>query len=74
MRQGVSTYFSIMRLGLNCVLCRQWRMQAEGLKEQLAKRPPVERVEELNRELREQEIILQGTMRENEKCIAEADR
>jgi hypothetical protein len=57
-----------------CIFALQWRMQAEGLKEQLAKRPPVETVEDLRREIREQEIILEGTMRENEKCIAEADR
>lgn len=49
-------------------------MQAEGLKEQLVKRPPAEHVEELNRELREQEIILQGTMMEGGSQVVKRSR
>ncbi|KAG6335012.1 hypothetical protein ID866_4079 [Astraeus odoratus] len=41
---------------------------------QLTQRPPLEAVQRLQKECRNLELILQGTQRENERCMAELDR
>jgi hypothetical protein len=52
----------------------QLQDQIQSLKDQLAQRPPLEQVQTLQREYRNLELILQGTQRENEKCMAELER
>ncbi|KAJ3557681.1 hypothetical protein NM688_g1341 [Phlebia brevispora] len=44
------------------------------LQAQLAQRPPLETIQELRKEYTNLEIILQGTQRENERCMAELER
>lgn len=44
------------------------------LQQQLALRPPIERIQELEKEYKNLDLILQGTQRENERCMAELDR
>ena len=44
------------------------------LQTQLAQRPPLEKVQELKKEYTNLEIILQGTQRENERCMTELER
>jgi hypothetical protein len=48
--------------------------QIQSLHVQLSQRPPVETVQELEKEYKNLELILQGTQRENERCMAELDR
>jgi hypothetical protein len=45
-----------------------------ALQQQLALRPPIERIQELEKEYRNLDLILQGTQRENERCMAELER
>ncbi|KAG2354957.1 hypothetical protein BDR07DRAFT_1304564, partial [Suillus spraguei] len=44
------------------------------LQQQLTLRPPIERIQELEKEYKNLDLILQGTQRENERCMAELDR
>ncbi|KAG1742631.1 uncharacterized protein EDB91DRAFT_287616 [Suillus paluster] len=44
------------------------------LQQQLALRPPIERIQELEKEYKNLDLILQGTQRENERCMSELDR
>ncbi|KAI0706178.1 hypothetical protein BC835DRAFT_1516556 [Cytidiella melzeri] len=44
------------------------------LKAQLAERPPLEIVQDLRKEYTNLELLLQGTQRENERCMAELER
>jgi hypothetical protein len=44
------------------------------LQQQLDLRPPIERIQELEKEYKNLDLILQGTQRENERCMAELDR
>ncbi|OAX37711.1 hypothetical protein K503DRAFT_692885 [Rhizopogon vinicolor AM-OR11-026] len=44
------------------------------LQQQLALRPPIERIQELEKEYKNLDLILQGTQRENERCMAELER
>ncbi|KAI0347927.1 hypothetical protein BDW22DRAFT_1350033 [Trametopsis cervina] len=48
--------------------------QLQQLKAQLAERPPLEAVQGLRREYTNLEILLQGTQRENERCMSELER
>lgn len=48
--------------------------QLQTLQVQLSERPPVEKVQELEKEYKNLDLILQGTQRENERCMAELDR
>lgn len=48
--------------------------QVQLLQAQLAQRPPVEQVQELEKEYKNLDLLLQGTQRENERCMAELDR
>ncbi|KAF9225154.1 hypothetical protein BS17DRAFT_778224 [Gyrodon lividus] len=44
------------------------------LQAQLAHRPPIETIQELEKEYKNLDLILQGTQRENERCMAELER
>ncbi|KZT27528.1 hypothetical protein NEOLEDRAFT_1130498 [Neolentinus lepideus HHB14362 ss-1] len=48
--------------------------QIQSLQAQLTVRPPLEAVQELQREHKNLELLLQGTQRENERCMAELER
>ncbi|KAF9528147.1 hypothetical protein CPB83DRAFT_907075 [Crepidotus variabilis] len=50
------------------------KLTVQTLQDQLAQRPPIEAVQELQQEFKNLELILQGTQRENEKCMADAER
>lgn len=44
------------------------------MKAQLSERPPLEVVQGLQKEYTNLEILLQGTQRENERCMSELER
>lgn len=46
----------------------------QTLQSQLAQRPPLETIQELEREYKNLDLLLQGTQRENERCMAELER
>ncbi|KAG6813725.1 hypothetical protein H0H92_008133 [Tricholoma furcatifolium] len=48
--------------------------QIQVLQAQLAQRPPLETVQQLEREYKNLDLLLQGTQRENERCMAELER
>lgn len=48
--------------------------QIDMLQAQLSQRPPLENVLELEKEYKSLEILLQGTQRENERCMADMER
>ncbi|KAF9450005.1 hypothetical protein P691DRAFT_702193 [Macrolepiota fuliginosa MF-IS2] len=48
--------------------------QIQILHAQLAQRPPAEQIQELEKEYKNLDLLLQGTQRENERCMAELDR
>jgi ATPase subunit of ABC transporter with duplicated ATPase domains len=48
--------------------------QIETLQAQLAQRPPLEQIQELEKEYKHLELLLQGTQRENERCMTELER
>ncbi|KAF8899459.1 hypothetical protein BD779DRAFT_1488950 [Infundibulicybe gibba] len=48
--------------------------QIQGLQAQLAQRPPLETIQQLEKEYKNLELLLQGTQRENERCMSELDR
>ncbi|KAJ7737364.1 hypothetical protein B0H16DRAFT_1379662 [Mycena metata] len=48
--------------------------QVEALQAQLAQRPPIENIQELEREHKSLGLLLDGTQRENERCMAEIER
>jgi len=50
------------------------QMQVQLLQAQLAQRPPLETIQELEKEYKNLELLLQGTQRENERCMAEMER
>jgi len=45
-----------------------------SLQAQLASRPPIETIQSLEKEYKNLDLILQGTQRENERCMAELER
>lgn len=49
-------------------------MSIQALQDQLAQRPPIERIQELEKEYKNLDLILQGTLRENEKSMADMER
>lgn len=69
----VSLFFGFW-VSLNRVLLLQLRAQIQTLQVQLSQRPSVEAVQELQREYKNLELLLQGTQRENERCMAELER
>ena len=48
--------------------------QIESLQAQLSQRPPLEQIQELEKEYKHLELLLQGTQRENERCMTELER
>lgn len=67
---GISTAAS----QLICFFYNQLKNQIQSLQAQLAQRPPVEVVQELQKEYTNLDILLQGTQRENERCMTELER
>src|ERR1700733_5547928 len=55
-------------------LSSKLQTQIQILQAQLAQRPPIEDVQELQKEYKNLELLLQGTQRENERCMAELER
>ena len=53
---------------------KQLQMSIQALQDQLAQRPPIERIQELEKEYKNLDLILQGTLRENEKSMADMER
>lgn len=52
----------------------QLQTQLQVMQVQLAQRPPIETIQQLEKEYKNLELILQGTQRENERCMAELER
>lgn len=52
----------------------QLQIQIQSLQAQLAQRPALDKVQALEKEYTNLELILQGTQRENERCMAELER
>lgn len=50
------------------------RAQILALQDQLNLRPPLEKIQELQKEYKNLEILLLATQRENEKCMGEVER
>ncbi|KAG6839841.1 hypothetical protein C0991_011144 [Blastosporella zonata] len=48
--------------------------QIQVLQAQIAQRPPLESVQQLEKEYKSLDLLLQGTQRENERCMAELER
>ncbi|KAF8145966.1 hypothetical protein K438DRAFT_1629068 [Mycena galopus ATCC 62051] len=48
--------------------------QVEALQAQLAQRPPIEMIQQLEKEHKSLELLLDGTQRENERCMSEIER
>ncbi|KAJ6469128.1 hypothetical protein C8R47DRAFT_1325567 [Mycena vitilis] len=48
--------------------------QVEQLRAQLAQRPPIETVQQLEKEYKSLGLLLDGTQRENERCMSEIER
>ncbi|KAJ7731477.1 hypothetical protein B0H14DRAFT_2543759 [Mycena olivaceomarginata] len=48
--------------------------QVETLQAQLAQRPPIETIQRLEKECNSLDLLLNGTQRENERCMAEIER
>lgn len=49
-------------------------MAITALQTQLSQRPPIEEVQRLQKEYKNLDLILQGTQRENEKCMTDIER
>lgn len=49
-------------------------MSNENYKAQLDQRPPLEAYQKIQREYKNLDLLLQGTQRENEKCMADLER
>ncbi|KAJ4477549.1 hypothetical protein J3R30DRAFT_3487254 [Lentinula aciculospora] len=54
--------------------CDRLKTTLSLLQSQLSLRPPVEHVKALEREYKDLELLLEGTQRENERCMAEMER
>ncbi|KAG7087629.1 hypothetical protein E1B28_013577 [Marasmius oreades] len=54
--------------------CDRLQTQVQLLQDQLSQRPPLEAVQELEKEYKNLDLLLQGTQRENERCMAEIER
>ncbi|KAF8195065.1 hypothetical protein BJ912DRAFT_876291 [Pholiota molesta] len=54
--------------------CDKLQMTVQALQEQLAQRPPIEKIQELEMEYKNLELILVGTQRENEKSMAQIEQ
>ncbi|KAF6753241.1 hypothetical protein DFP72DRAFT_1033659 [Ephemerocybe angulata] len=54
--------------------CDKLRELVHNLESQLVQRPPIEDIQEIQKEYKNLELLLQGTQRENERCMAELER
>ncbi|KAK0202012.1 hypothetical protein DFS33DRAFT_1351464 [Desarmillaria ectypa] len=54
--------------------CDRLQTQVQQLQAQLAQRPSLETVQELEKDHKNLELLLQGTQRENERCMADIER
>ncbi|KAF8167196.1 hypothetical protein B0H34DRAFT_791956 [Crassisporium funariophilum] len=54
--------------------CDRLETTIQALQDQLAQRPPLEHVLEVEKEYKNLELLLQGTQRENERCMSELER
>ncbi|KAF8814016.1 hypothetical protein BYT27DRAFT_7130288 [Phlegmacium glaucopus] len=54
--------------------CDRLQLTVQALQDQLAQRPPIERIQEIQKEHKNLELLLQGTLRENEKCMSDLER
>ncbi|GAW04327.1 hypothetical protein LENED_006108 [Lentinula edodes] len=54
--------------------CDRLKTTLSLLQSQLSLRPPVEHVQALEREYKDLELLLEGTQRENERCMGEMER
>lgn len=52
----------------------QLQTQMQSLQAQLSQRPPLEEVQQMEKEYRNLELLWQGTQRENERCMSELER
>ncbi|KAJ7847823.1 hypothetical protein B0H14DRAFT_908413 [Mycena olivaceomarginata] len=50
------------------------RTQVEALQAQLSQRPPLETIQRLEKEYKSLDLLLDGTQRENERCMSEIER
>jgi hypothetical protein len=57
----------------DCTDIAQLRAQVKALEMQLSQRPSKETVNELEKEYNHLELLLQGTQKENERCMRELD-
>ncbi|KAJ7121121.1 hypothetical protein C8R44DRAFT_623160 [Mycena epipterygia] len=48
--------------------------QVEALQAQLSQRPPLETIQRLEKEYKSLDLLLDGTQRENERCMSEIER
>lgn len=67
--------YLILKDSVYAILCyEKLQTQIQILQAQLAQRPPLETIQELEKEYKNLDLLLQGTQRENERCMAELDR
>ncbi|KAJ3857486.1 hypothetical protein EV368DRAFT_30111 [Lentinula lateritia] len=62
-----------IQLNVSVYFC-QLKTTLSLLQSQLSLRPPVEHVQALEREYKDLELLLEGTQRENERCMGEMER
>ncbi|KAJ2937022.1 hypothetical protein H1R20_g79, partial [Candolleomyces eurysporus] len=76
LREGTETDEDILRRQLieKDRECDKLNTLVQTLQAQLAVRPPLEDVQALQKEYKNLELILSGTQRENERCMAELER
>lgn len=73
-RQRVNSHYFVADLIWLLSFPMQLRDQIQALQGQLAQRPPIEAIQELQKEYSNLELILQGTQRENERAMTELER
>ncbi|KAF4612454.1 hypothetical protein D9613_004415 [Agrocybe pediades] len=54
--------------------CDRLQMSIQALQDQLLQRPSLEVVQKVQKDYKDLELLLQGTQRENEKCMADMER
>lgn len=68
------TCFPLLLASLSEPHFLQLQSQVDSLNVALRARPPIEKVQELEKEFHSLELLLHGTQRENERAMAELDR
>ncbi|KAJ2917178.1 hypothetical protein MD484_g3240, partial [Candolleomyces efflorescens] len=76
LREGTETDEDILRRQLieKDRECDKLNALVQTLQAQLAVRPPIEEVQALQKEYKNLDLLLSGTQRENERCMAELER